>query len=258
MSAERIVSGLPDPQGRGEDPIFFAIALYARFLQFLFRQFEPQNYHWSESEEDTEIHITGETPVPRTVIEARPALVVQRGPAQFSNLSLNNMRDLDQRTGTATFTDLLAGTMSISCITNKSEVEAGRLAWIVQSCIRRHKVLLQKSGFHKVGDEVSMSPPSPPGQLVSPEADPTAVMVTVYSPWFLQWTERVTPLDAPALREFDVFMRVGALPAIATSTKVREAALRPVSFNGRPVVGDGIGESIPMDLPPVSTTVKVT
>lgn len=226
MSAERIGAGQPEPQGRGEDPLFHFTRLFILFLQGLFKQFPEGSYRWSEDEQLSELVITDQVPVPRDRIEQRPAIITMRGPAQFSNLSLDQMRTVDDKTGMKERSDLVACTMSINCIA-KQGLEAQRLGWAVMSNIRNFKTLLQRAGLHKVGDEISVGPESSPGSLISPEPDPEMAMVTVQIPCFFQWTVKMTPLDAVNLREIEMHMDVQ--PVFAKTD------LRPPTVRGKPV-----------------------
>jgi hypothetical protein len=213
MTTEHITTGLPEPQGRGEDPLYHFTRIYLLFLQGLFKQFPEGSYRWSpDTNGNSEIMITDQIPIPRDEVERRPHIVTMRGPAQFANLSHDNMRTVDDRTGMKERTDLVSCTMSINCMA-KLGVEAQRLAWIVMSNIRNFKTLLQRAGFHKLGDELSIGPESTPGSLVSPEVDSEMAMVTVQSPFFFQWTVRTTPLDAPSLRVIEQHMELEMLPA---------------------------------------------
>lgn len=226
MSAERIGAGLPEPQGRGEDPLFHFTRLFVSFLQGLFKQFPNGDYKWSEDEQLSEIVITDQVPVPRDRIEQRPAIVTMRGPVQFGNMSLDQVRNVDARNGMKERTDLVACTMSLNCIA-KQGLEAQRLGWLVMSSIRNFKTLLQRGGLHKVGDEVSVGPESTPGTMVSPEPDPEMVMVTVQAPCFFQWTVQMTPLDAVNLREIEMHMNVQPI--------LVKTELRPPTVRGMPI-----------------------
>jgi len=253
MTADRSVfTGIAGAQGRGEDPLFHYTRIYLLFLQGLFQQFPSGCYRWSPSEDDTEIMITDQAPIPRDRIEQRPAIVTMRGPAQYANISLDQMRNVDSQTGMKERTDLVACTMTLNCMA-KVGIEAQRIAWIVMRHIRTFKTLIQKSGFHKIGDNLSVGPESPAGSLVQPEPDSELVNVVVQSPFFFQWTERVTPTDAPLVQNIEAHMRAGTLPPAAISTKVWERdvqANRP-TIRGRPVEG----RSVPIDRP-IAVTVK--
>ncbi len=244
MSSEMITPGLPHPQGLGEDPLYHATRTYLLFLQGLFKQFDSGCYRWSEDEKLSEISITDQAPIPKDWIEQRPAVVTLRGPAQFGNLSLDQMRKVDSRTGMKERTDLAACTMTLNVI-SKNGVEAGRIAWAIARHVRTFKVLIQRAGpFHKVGDEVSVGPESPPGALVQGEADLEMVMVTVQSPFFFQWTEQSTPLDAFMMRNIELHLVAGMPHPASLTTKAAEEmrVLNRPTIRGKPL---GMAQAYP-------------
>lgn len=250
MPADRsVLVGVAHPDGRGEDPLFHYTRIYLLFLQGLFKQFPPGCYRWAENEEDSEVMITDQAPIPRDRIEQRPAIITMRGPAQFANMSLDNMRDVNAKTGEKERTDLVACTMTINCLA-KAGLEAQRIAWIVMRHLRTFKTLIQRSGVHKIGDSVSVGPESPSGSLVQPEPDSELVNVVVQSPFFFQWTERVVPTDAPLVQNIEAHMRAGNLPPESLTTKAWESevqAKRP-TIRGRPVQGVSVPISRPIEV----------
>jgi len=247
-SFDLIPPSLPDPHGIGEEPLAFTTRLYILFLQGLFKYMPEGSWRWSEDEHLTEIVITDQVPIPRDQIERRPGIVVAGGPAQYGNLSLDQMRTIDKATGAKTRTDLIAISMQISCLA-KLGPEARRIGWICMRHIRTFKTMLQRAGLFKVGDDVSIGPESPPGAMVSPEPDSELVLVQVTSPCFIQWTERDTPQDAPALRAIEAHIAAGINPLpVSAQTERDVTVLRPPTVRGTPV---GRFESQPL-----RTTVK--
>lgn len=281
MSADRsAIPALPHSKGLGEDPLTHFTRVYLLFLQGLFNQFPPLRgcFHWSNSDDDTEIAITDQAPIPRDRIEQRPAIVTMRGPAQFTNLTLDQLKEMDFKTGQRKHTDLMACTMSINCIA-KNGIEAQRLGWIVMRHIRVFKRLLQRQGgFHRVGEELSVGPESPPGAMVT-EPDPSTVMVTVHSPFFFQWNEIITPTNAQVVNDIQAHITANLPPPEAISAgairategaveqhgsaiqimgqgcvKSKIPTIRGVSLNGTSVPIDG---STPEPTGSISLTVKV-
>ena len=233
-----ITPGLPDVPGLGEEPLLFFTRAYIIFIQGLFAQFTPGSYKWSSDESVSEITISDQASFPRDRIGQRPAIVTVRGPCQFANMSLDNLRDLNWQTGEKTRTDIIACTMSLNCMA-KEGVEAQRLAWILMRHFRALKGILQRNGgFFKIGDDLSMSPESPPGALVSPEADSEIVLVTVSSPFYFQWTDKTGYLDAPLARgiEFHMQTNLPSPESMTTKAMEKEAPLfKPPTINGMPV-----------------------
>jgi len=231
--------GLPEPQGRGEEPLYWITRLYLLFLQGLFKQFPEGSYRWSDDDALTEIAITDQSPFPRDRIEQRPAIIAMRGPAQFANLSLDQLQSVDAHTGKRRHTDLLSFTMSLNCIA-KVGVEAQRIAWIVMSHIRRFKRLLQKNGIHRVGEELSMGPESPPGSIITPEPDTEMVLVTVQSPVHFQWSEDIVDEDAVKLREIDVHIQ----SVLSWDKRDQLLQLRPPTIRGRVIQTDPLDRHV--------------
>ncbi len=239
MSSEFSPTGTPEPQGFNEEPLFYASRLYLVFLQGLFKQFAEGSYKWSDDDRLTEIWISDQSPFPHERISQRPAIITMRGPARFANLSLDQMQELDRMTGRKRRTDIIGCTMSLNCIA-KSGVEAQRLAWIVFTHIRRFKALLQRHGFHKIGDDMNMGPESDPGSIIQPESDSEIVMVTVQSPFYLQWTEDVTPADAALLDAINTHIHTRVAPPYTTRLKAKDATLRRPTIRGRPISPDTV------------------
>lgn len=237
MSNDQVASGLVDPQGRGEEPLYYFTRCFLLFLQGLFEQFETGSFKWSDDEKLSEIAIHDQVPIPKDRVDQKPQIVTMRGPAQFGNLTLDQMRNVDMRTGEKERTDLVSCTMTINVIA-KNGIEAQRIAWIIMRHVRTFKTTLQRTGMHKVGDDVQMSPESPPGTFVSGEVEPDFVLISVFCPFFFQWTEKDRPLDALLLKGIEARLQTAMLPAAATTTdgsvKAR-VALRTPSIRGRAI-----------------------
>jgi hypothetical protein len=251
MAAEQVTVGLPQPQGRGEDPLLWFTRHYLLFLQGLYAQRPAGQYHWSDDITKTEVVITDQSPYPITKNESRPAMVVMRGPAQFANLSLDQLQSMSFRTGARQHTDLVACTMTINCIA-KVGLEAQRLGWDVGRHLNLFRRLLYKGGIHHILPS-SIGPESPPGALVQAEADSEAVNVVVHSPFFFQWTDKVTLLDAPILAHMEDRLTLGAVPVNEQDALLQELRLRPPTMRGQLV--DGI--AVPLDHVPFVHKVKI-
>jgi hypothetical protein len=251
---DQITSGLVEPQGPGEEPLYYYTRVFLTFLQGLFEQFPEGSYRWSDDEKLSEIGITDQVPVPRSRVDQRPMIVVMRGPAQFANLTLDQMRKLDSMSGEKERTDLVSCTMTLNVIA-KNGVECQRIAWIVFRHLRTFKTLIQKHGIHKIGDDLQLGPESPPGSFVE-ESDPKYVMVSVFAPFHFQWTERTRPLDAPLLRAVEARLRSALLPAAATTTEgsvAARAAFRTPGIRGRVINQPNVGHQ---RVGVITTTVK--
>lgn len=236
MASESIITGLPEPQGFEQDPLYYYARVYLSFLQGLFKQFPEGSYRWSEDESLSEITITDQAPIPKDRIEQKPAIVTMRGPAQFGNLSLDNLESLDVKSGKRRHSDLVSCTMTLNIIA-KLGAESQRLGWIVFTNLRRFNRLLQRQAhLHQVGNQMSISNESPPGAFVTPEVDSEFVMVTVQSPFFFKWTEEISPLDAPIADKITAHL-TGTLMTPQTTGIRQETVLRRPTIRGVPIYG---------------------
>ena len=186
--------------------------------------------------------ITDQAPLPRDHTDQRPAIVTMRGPAQFANLTLDQLLTVNSRTGQRTHVDLIPCTMTLNCLA-KVGLEAQRIAWIVMRHIRIFKRLLQTKGqMHQVGDLLSIGPESPPGALVSPEVDVELVNVVVQSPFYFQWGEKISPTDSPLLKNIEMHMEASILPSESISTGIRECNVyrKIPTIKGVPIQGESV------------------
>lgn len=254
MANDQVASGLVEPQGLGEEPLYFFTRVFLLFLQGLFEQFPTGSFRWSTDEKMQEVAIHDQVPIPKDRVEQKPQIVTMRGPAQFGNLTLDQMRTVDPRTGEKERTDLISCTMTINVIA-KNGVECQRIAWIIMRHVRMLKIALQRAGMHKVGDDVQMSPESAPGSFVQ-ESDPEFVLISVFCPFFFQWTETMKDLNAPLLRNIEAKISTALLPSAATTTAGSEEArnaLRTPSIRGRTINQPVISH---LDVGNITQTVK--
>lgn len=214
----KVQTGLPQPQGAGEDPLLHYTRLFVRFLQLAFATFEKGNYKWSDDEALTDIIISDQATLARDVVEKRPAILVARGPASFGNISLDQFSgpgplpknggdmehpNYDPYSGTKRYTDLVACTMTYNCI-SKEGLEAQRIAWISMMATRRLKKSLMKAGIHRVGEDLQVGSESAPGMIVPNESDNEAVMVSVSVPFYFQDYWSIGPQDKKLLKHIDL------------------------------------------------------
>lgn len=238
MSA-KVPSGVPQPQGPGEDPLLHYTKVFARFLQVVFATFEKGAYRWTDDEALSDILITDQATIARDVVEKRPAIILTRGPASFGNIALNqfagpgplpkkgeNMKypNLDWETGTKRFTDLVACTMTYNCL-SKEGLEAQRIAWISMMATRRLKTSLMNAGIHRVGEEVQVGSESSPGSIVQPEADNEITMVSVSVPFYFQDFWSVGPKDKLLLKHIDLALTSSLNYPAAGAVTIREPGM---------------------------------
>lgn len=201
-----------------ESPLFHASRLCIVFLQELFRNAPEGDFRWSESEEFTNIVITPTAPIKLRVLNKRPAIVLIRSGVGFAGLGLDNLREEDLKTGLRTHTDLASGNFTFNCI-SRQRVEAEYLAWIVTRHIMILRRLLMRSGFHEVGSNMQISPPSPPGAIISGDTEAEMVNVATTTPFRFQWTDTIQEKDLALHRKVE--MGITARIAFVQTTPVR-------------------------------------
>lgn len=245
--SERVVSGEPQPQGPGEDPLFYYTKLFARFLQLVFATFEKGSYRWTDDPNLTDIYISDQCPLPQETVEKRPAIILTRGPTSFGNLALDQFSgpgplpkpgkdmehpNVDWETGTKRYTDLVASTMTYNCLSREG-LEAQRIAWIAMMATRRLKRSLMKAGLHRVGEEIQVGSESPPGAIISGESAPEIILVSVSVPFYFQDYWSIGPVDKKLLKHIDL-----ALTSSANYPAPGAVTIREPGINGRVLTYD--------------------
>ena len=226
MSDAKISSGVPQPQGIGEDPLFHTTKLFVRFLQVVFSTFEKGAYRWEPDLELTDIVISDQGMIGNPVVEKRPSIVCMRGPAAWSNVSMDQFKSFDFQTGTRTHTDLIATSMLYNCIA-KEGLEAQRIAWIAAYATRTLKRNLMKAGLHRVGENVDIGQESDAGSILG-DSGKELQLVPVSVPFFFQDTYSIGPVDNLLLKDLNL-----RLTSEANSLAKDESALRPPAIGGR-------------------------
>ena len=241
----RVATGEPQEQGFNHDPLAQFSRLFCRFLQVVFSGFPKGSYHWDQDEKLTDITISDEATIAKEVVNRRPAILVARGPAQFTNTSMNQLAGpvvgysgtgtiqqpggvnlaVNSATGEERHTDLIAATMQYNCLSSEG-LEAQRIAWACGYFTRTLKTSLMKAGLHRVGEDVSFGAESAPGTIVQPDSN-EIIMVSVSVPFFFQDTYTLGPKYKVLLNEVDL-----ALASGIDSSSPESPALKPPSIYG--------------------------
>lgn len=120
-----------------------------RFLQVLYAQREPGNYHYEADERQTDIIICDQY-AELAVKEQRPMIIGVRGPVQWQNVAINNgMVTKNLTHGHEEHTDNLLGSFGISCV-SRNGMEAESIASDIMDAFRAFKRELQKAGFFHI------------------------------------------------------------------------------------------------------------
>lgn len=226
--SERVLHGQNPVQGAGEDPLYHFTRVFASFLQQCFAGFEKGHNRWTEDELSSEIIITAEAPVEKETVEKRPAIVLAMGPSGSANIAIDQLlRKDDITTARRLHTDLVSSTMSVNCISS-DPLFARRIAWQSHRFIRAFKRSLMRSGMHRVGEEMQIGSPSPPGALVAPEVTNEVSLVTLSVPFYFQDWWAVEPVDKNLLKRVD-FALTSELNYPAGGS------INPPAMNGKPL-----------------------
>lgn len=224
MSA-RVSHGELEVVDEGQDPLHHYTRLFCRFLQLMFAGFEKGHNRWTPDELSTEITITDQATIGREVVERRPTIILSRGPAAASNISIDQFFS-QELTGTRrVHTDLISSSMTYNVL-SKEGLEAQRIAWQCARFTRAYKRTLMKFGLHRVGEDIQIGAESPPGALISPDSDNEVTMVSVVVPFYFQDFWAVEPLDKNLLKQVGVAL---------TSQTSQAGTLSPPSMNGQPI-----------------------
>jgi hypothetical protein len=177
------------------DPLNYMVKCFVAFLQTIFESAPPGYFHWKPALEETEITITEENPVKLDTLERKPVISVILGPIQFNGSSMDDLLNVDAKNAQEIHTDLLPGTISLNCL-SKVPQEARFIAWLSARTIwNLRKIFIRETLIHEVGRKIGISPVSPAGALVTGDTEGEWHVVSVSCPFFLQWTDKVTPLS---------------------------------------------------------------
>ena len=177
-----------------EDPLNYAVKAFIAFLQTIWEEAPQGHMHWSASIEETELVITEENPIHLESKEQKPAISVVMGPTRFNGSSLDDLVTVDASNAKEIHTDLIPGTMSLNCMSRVPQ-EARFLAWqSARNIWILRKLFCRESHIHDTGRNISIGPVTPAGALVQGDTEGEWHSVQVSCPFFLQWTDSVTPL----------------------------------------------------------------
>ncbi len=202
------------PQHSFKDtPLTELRVLYAAFVQGLFGAAPAGAYHWSDDLDQTEIVISGETPIKIDHIGARPAISFTRGPVQFYSLGMDDMLRYQYATGQKTKAVLIPGVMSINCV-SRSSLECDSIAWIVAEHLWLLREQLIGSGlFFEVGRQPQISAPSPAEGIVTGDGGDEWYATVVSSPFQFPRMSQYTPLNKQIVQSIELQIRAHLLSA---------------------------------------------
>jgi hypothetical protein len=227
MSEQYVRSGSPQPQGVGEDPLLHFTKLFIRFLQVVFHSFEKGSYRWDPDDQTTDIIISDIGTIGNDVVEKKPSIIVQRGQASWSNVSMNQFKSFNFETGATTHTDLIASSVVYNCMAIEG-LEAQRLAWISSYSTRVLKRNLLRAGLHRVGENIEMGAESDASPLLG-DSGAEVSLVPVMVPFFFQDTYSIGPVDNLLLKDVDLRLTSGTTAKFSAGT----TGLRSPAIGGK-------------------------
>ena len=202
--SSKVKTGSPDLHGKQRDRLYQATRGYTAFLQALFASRPPGNLRWSFNDEESELLITGETPVNIDTPHKRPIISVVRGQSGWDGSSRDGLQQLSLSSADKTFTDTTSGTMVMNCL-SKEPVEAQYLAWLCFTHTRLFKEVIQKHGrLHSIANHLQIGPVTPPGNVVRGSSASEWRLVQVYSPFQVRSAFRVSETEDS---DFHVLLR---------------------------------------------------
>lgn len=215
-----------------EDPLNYMVKAFIAFLQTVFEGAPAGYFKWHPQAEVSELIITEENPVNVESVEQKPVISVVMGQSKFNGSSLDDMQELEMTTGASIHTDLIPGHISLNCMTKDARQESRWLAWL---CARHiwilRKIFIKETHIHEVGRNQGISPTTPAGALVMGDSAPSWVSTAVTCPFFLQWRDKVTPLNTywngrpiKPLNELRLALRTRMKVAQASLTAVENSA----------------------------------
>jgi len=120
--------------------------------------------------------------------------------AGWSGLGMDQLHQLNTRTGAETHVDMLAGNLTFNCLSRVAD-EAEDLAWLVSSHVWLLRPILMKVGFHDIGQRMQIGSASPPGQLVQGAPTEEVTVVPAFTSFQFGWGGKITEQDTHVIRE---------------------------------------------------------
>jgi len=180
------------------DPYYNQVRCLIAFIQLAFSKRPKGSYRYVNDAEgkDSEIVIAG---IKALTSESIPRIIVSRGPAQTTQIVMDNIYHRYDRTGAITRKALLMLPIGIVVIA-RIDTEAQEMAWFIQKSILANIGKIRKiGGFHKIDSNMSITPPTDFNAVMTPEPRSEASLVQVGFNTIVPYTYTVAPNDKPLL-----------------------------------------------------------
>lgn len=237
------------------NPLEHVRNIYVRFAQGVFAAAPRGTMHWEADLEDTEIVITGESPIHVSALGHRPGVTVTRGPVLFQSLGFDDMIKFNFNTGAKMKSVLIPGTMTLNCC-SRSDIESERIAMILAESLWGHRDQLMKLGFYDIGRGLRISSPSPPGAIISGDTGDEFYMTSVLSPFHFQRTMQVTPLGRPVLEDAGLALDLSERPVSSAGPAESTSGSMPYQIDN--TYENATCEDLPKVPHPLDPTQRVT
>lgn len=206
MSSDQIVEGTDPGGGIPRRSIVKSekipnVAIFARrtaleFLKVIFSTRAEGSLRYDPEDTKTDIQITDIHAVNLKTVGLRPAIIGIRGPLTVQGLGFGNVQSRSINTGGYTFSDLLTGSVALSCISREG-IEAENIGHIVFNSFKYFRPILQKYGYFTI-KSLSLGAE----QLIESEgADDRTTLVPVYVNAQIQDRWKLDPIVENKLRE---------------------------------------------------------
>jgi hypothetical protein len=175
--------------------------------QLLFYEGNPMRFCWDPEQEKTQIMIVDKYSFNLDQVGTKPAIVANRGPLAWTRTSgFRQVQSIDMRTDTRTHTDLIRGSVVLSCFSRQG-LEAEDIAGylfeafqvlrdVLRKIARRGIMVPNHLGFFKI-EATNMGEEA----LVKSDSRPDMSVVPIAIQAMVQRRYSVTPKDSRKLQD---------------------------------------------------------
>lgn len=193
--------------GWDDNPLLHIVRICLLFTQQLFKEAPKGQLQWDPDDDYTNIIITDNTPLKVEVVQKMPAIVTVRSQVGWAGIGLDQLRELDLKTGTRIHTDMISGNMTFNCL-SRSRNEAELIAWVLSDHLWALRYILLKLGFHDIGQRIQVLPASPAGSIIQGDTEGEIINVPAVVPFHFQHTISVAERELTLLDQIEANINV--------------------------------------------------
>jgi len=188
----------------GCEPLRYLLRVVIAFLREVFSAAPDDTYFFNANDPDaSRLMITTDLPIKAEAIGDRPHIVVFFGGAQMQGVGLDQLKSESMLTGTRTHQDTITGNLTMSVLSRNAD-EATFIAWLIMHWTWILRRVLLATKFHDIGQRMTITPPSAPGQMVTNDLDGEIISVSVIAPFQFVWEVTVNELGNQLLEKIAV------------------------------------------------------